>query len=217
MKICVDYREHKKIPKLKEYVSKRCKIITGVDVVTSASGDIYTPDGLVGIERKGDDYITSLYKDQIDKQLKELKDNFSYPFLFIEYDGIKDMISKNYGVNPGVIVGSIASILARHRISVVFVGDLYISMACKTIEKFYDGKTPVKYISYTPIRRGATPKEVKLDIVSRIPRVGATKGNKLLEKFDNSIGKIANASIEDLMEVKGIGKKLADEIKEVLK
>jgi len=217
MKICVDYREHKKIPKLKDYVEKKCKIITGVDVVTSASGDVFTPDGLIGIERKGDDYVTSLYNDQIDKQLKELRDNFQHPFLFIEYEGIRDMIEKNLGVNPGVLVGSITSILARHRITVVFVGDLYVSMVCKTIEKFYDGRTPVKYVNYTPIRRGATPKEVKLDIVSRIPKVGAIKGNKLLEKFDNSIGKIAVASIEDLMEVDGIGKKLANDIKEVLK
>jgi len=216
MKICVDYREHKKISKLENYVSKKCKIITGVEVVNSASGDIYTPDGLVGIERKGDDYVSSLYNGQIDKQLKELKDNFDYPFLFIEYEGIRDMVEKNLGVNPGVIVGSIASILARHRVSIVFVGDLYISMVCKTIERFYDGKTPVKNVNYTPVRRKATAKEVKLDIISRIPKVGAAKGNKLLEKFDNSIGKIAQASTEDLMEIDGIGNKLANRIKEVL-
>jgi len=217
MKICIDYREQKKIPKFKEYIQKKCKIINELEVVTSASGDVYTPDGLVGIERKGGDYVSSLYNGQIDKQLKELKDNFDYAFLFVEYDGIKDMISKNFGVNPGVIVGSVASILARHRVSVVFVGDLYISMTCKLIEKFYDGKTPVKNINYTPIRRGATVKEVKLDIVSRIPKVGAVKGNKLLEKFDNSISKIADADIDKLMEVEGIGKKLANQIKEVLK
>lgn len=217
MKICVDYREQKKISKFKDYIEKRCKIITGVEVVTAASGDIYTPDGMIGIERKGTDYISSLYNGQLDKQLKELQDNFDYAFLFIEYNGIKDMIAKNTGVNPGVVVGSIASVLARHRVSVVFVGDLYISMTCKLIEKFYDSKTPVKNINYTPIRRGATVKEVKLDIVSRIPKVGAVKGNKLLEKFDNSIYKIANATTDELMEVKGIGKLLAKQIKEVLK
>ena len=216
MKICIDSRERLKIPLFKRYVEKKCKLITGVEVVTAASGDAYTPDGLIGIERKGGDYITSLYNEQIDKQLKELADNFEYPFLFIEYEGVRDMISKNLGVNPGVIVGSLASILARHKVTVCFVSDLYVSFTCKVIERFYDGKTPVKNVNYTPVRRKPTSKEVKVDIVSRIPRVGATKGNKLLEHFDNSIGKIAKANIEDLMEIKGIGKQLAANIKEVL-
>jgi len=216
MKICVDYREHKKIPLFEKYIPK-CKLISGIDVVNSECGDVYTTDGLIGIERKGGDYISSVYNGQLDKQLKELKDNFDYPFLFIEYDGIKDMISKNLGVNPGVVVGSVVSILARHKVSVVFVGDLYVSMVCRMVEKFYDGKTPTKNIDYTPIRRGATVKEVKLDIISRIPKVGPIKGNHLLEKFDNSIYKISSADEKELMEIKGIGKKLAKQIKEVLK
>jgi ERCC4-type nuclease len=220
MRICVDYRERLKIPKLKEYVDKKCKIITGVDVVTSASGDVYTPDGMIGIERKGSDYVSSLYSEQIDKQLTELTNNFDYAFLFIEYEGIRDMITQNLGVNPSVLVGSLTSILARHKVSVIFVGDLYVSMVCKTIEKFYDGKTDVKNISYSPIRRGATPKEVRLDIISRIPKIGAVKGNKLLDKFHLSI--ISNktnseATIEELMEIRGIGRKMAEQIKDVLK
>jgi ERCC4-type nuclease len=39
----------------------------------------------------------------------------------------------------------------------------------------------------------------------------------LLEKYHWSITEIANASIEDIMTVKGVGKVLAEHIKSVLK
>lgn len=225
MKICIDSRERLKIPLFKRYVEKKCKLITEVEVVTAATSDAYTEDLVVGIERKGGDYLSSLFNGQLDKQLHELCNNFEYPFLFIEYDGIKDMIAKNPGTNPGVIVGSIVSVLVRHKVTVCFVGDLYISFVCKLCEKFYDGKNKAKEVSYSPIRqkrrklskRKATTMEIKHDVVSRIPGVGPNKGNRLLEHFDNSIGKIVEADIEEIMKIKGIGKVLGNEIKEILK
>ncbi|GAG88126.1 unnamed protein product, partial [marine sediment metagenome] len=93
----------------------------------------------------------------------------------------------------------------------------YVPIVCKTIEKFYDGKTITKEMEYTPIRRGFTIKELKLDLVSRIPRIKAKKGLKLLEHFNYSISEIASAETEELMEVAGIGKKLSQDIKEILK
>jgi len=218
MKICVDSREHLKIPLFQDYISKgKSKLISGVEVGTYASGDAHSGDGLVGIERKAGDLLSSIYNDQLDKQLKELKDNFTHAYLFIEYEGIMDVICQYPNANSEMIMSKIASVLARKGVSICFVGQLYVPMVVKTIERFYDGKTPIKNIHYTPVRRKATAKEVKLDIISRIPKIGARKGLQLLETFDNSIGKISKAEIEELIKVPGIGKKLANEIKEVLK
>jgi len=215
LKIYVDSRERKQIPLFQRYIDKKCKVITGMEVVTAQVSDVHDGFGNIGIERKGDDYVQSLFDGKLYKQLKELEDNFAYPFLFIEYDGIPDMISKNLSTNPGVIVGSITSILARHKVTVCFVGGLYISMTCKTIEKFYDLKNKVKEVEYTPIRRGATAEEVKLDIISRIPKVGMKKGRALLDHFGDSIGNISDATEEEIKDVAGFGKKLAREIKEI--
>ena len=219
MKICVDSRETKKIPSFREYVkSGKTEIIDEIEVVMSQSGDAYSPDGLIGIERKSEkDFLPSIYDKQIEKQLKELRDNFTYPFLFIEYEGIMDVISKHPNVNPEMIIGEISSIMARQKVTVCFVSDFYVPIVCKTIEKFYDGKTITKEMEYTPIRRGFTIKELKLDLVSRIPRIKAKKGLKLLEHFNYSISEIASAETEELMEVAGIGKKLSQDIKEILK
>ena len=219
MKICVDYRERKKIPSFEDYVkSGKTKIIDRIEIVTAQVGDVYSPDGLIGIERKSeDDLIESIYNKQIEKQLRELRDNFTYPFLFIEYEGIMDVISKHPNTNPEMIIGEISSILARQKVTVCFVSDFYVPIVCKTIEKFYDGKTEQRDVEYTPIRRGSTIKELKLDLISRIPQIKAKKGLKLLEHFDYSISKIAFAETEELMNVAGIGEKLSQKIKEILK
>jgi len=218
MKIYIDSREHLKIPLFQDYISKgKSKLINDMEIGTYKAGDVHSGDGLVGIERKHGDFLSSIYSDQLDKQLKELKDNFNHTYLFVEYEGIMDIILQHPSANPEMIMSKVASVLARKDISVCFVGQFYIPMVIKTIERFYDGKTPIKNIQYTPIRRKATAKEVKVDIISRIPKIGAKKGLQLLEAFDNSIGKISNAEIDDLMKINGIGKKLANEIKEVLK
>lgn len=219
MIICVDSRETKKIPSFKEYVkSEKTKIIDEIKVVTSQVGDVYSSDGLIGIERKSeDDFISSIYNKQIEKQLRELRDNFTYPFLFIEYEGIMDVISKNPNTNPEMIIGEISSIMARQKVTVCFVSDFYVPIVCKTIEKFYDGKTTTRDIEYTPIRRGSTIKELKLDIITRIPGIKAQKGMKLLEHFNYSISEITSAEIEEIIEITGIGKASAKKIKEIFK
>jgi ERCC4-type nuclease len=232
MKMCVDDREHTQIPKFKEFIaSKKSDIITDIEVERSPVGDAYTKDGVVGIERKAGDMVPSMYSKQLDKQLKELVDNFQHPFLFIEYDGILDMIQSNLGVNPKSLIGELTSIMARHRVTIMFTGNyerssLYVPFTVRCIEKFYDGKNKVKDIEYSPIRTGKkkviakrnpSPQEVKLDIISRIPHIGPKKSIELLEKYHWSITEIANASIEDIMTVKGVGKVLAEHIKSVLK
>jgi ERCC4-type nuclease len=170
---------------------------------------------LVGIEYKKDDFLPCVFDETIDKQLKELKDNFPHHFLFIGYKGIDDMLIQNVGTNPEIITGKLASILARTDTPIMFVGDLLIPFVCKVIERFHDGKNVLK--EYTPIRRSATTKEVRLDIISRIPNVGPKKGLKLLEAFGYSISNIAKAEISDLTKVKGVGDIVAKSIKETLK
>jgi len=225
VKLCIDSRETKKISRFREYLqNKKSTIIDGIKVELYDVSDAHTEDMLVGIERKAKDFVTSIFDERLDKQLKELCENFTYPFLFIEYDGIKDMILDNPNVNPRIILGKLASIMARHRVTVLFTGNynnvpFYVPMVIRTIEKFYDGKTEIKH--YTPIRgkpskRKPSVQEVKLDLISRIPGIGLQRAVKLLEKFNWSITDISTASTESIMEVPGIGKKLASHIKEVL-
>lgn len=228
MKIYIDCREQSKISYFKSYVKKgSSKIITEVEVGQYDVSDYHTGDGMVGIERKSSDFVSSLFNGKLDQQMKELTDNFSYPFLFIEYDGIYDMLSDNLGINPKSIVGGLTSIMARHKVTIMFTGNyssiksplephtMFVPFTIRTIEKFYDGKNKTK--EYTPIRRKATMQETKLDLISRIPNVGKTRAIKILDYFDNSINKLSNSSIEDIQNIDGIGKKIAERIYETLR
>jgi len=228
MKICVDDREFDEIPLFKAFVkAKKTKIITEVEVGRYDSGDCHSGDGLVGIERKGSDFVSSMMDERLDQQLKELVDNFKYPFLFIEYDSFLAMIQDNMAIGSKRLMGELTSIAARHRVTIHWTGNYqtikeplephpyYVPYAVRVIEKFYDGRNETKQSLYTPIRRQATPQEVKLDIASRFPRVGRTKAVRLLDHF-GSVKNITNATKEQLMEVKGIGEGLAKEIYEAV-
>jgi len=229
MKLCIDNRERTRNPeidrikKFENYIKKgKTKFIDGIETDNYKVGDYLTKDFLVGIEYKKEDFADSMFSGQLDKQLKELKDTFKYPYLFVGYEGLTELLMENLGVNPDSLLGELKSILARHHITVMFVGDMLVSFACGLIERHYDGRTKIKEIEYTPIRksflkRNPSTQEIQHAMIEQIPNLGALKTNKLLEHFDNSIYKICNASIEELMEVPTIGEKIATNIKKVLK
>jgi len=227
MKVYIDSREKEKIPLFQQYVKAgKSKIITDVEVGMYETSDANSGDGIVGIERKHKDFLSSIYDGTLDQQLKELSDNFEHAYLFIEYEGLMDIISQNPLANPDTIMGKVASVMARKDITPCFVGDFYVHMVCKTISCFYDGRTPIKEISYTPLRhrgmktkkkRKPTVKEVQLDALSRIPNLGAKIALHLLEQFDFSIQKIAKADMKELQKTPGVGKKMATYIQEVFK
>ena len=59
----------------------------------------------------------------------------------------------------------------------------------------------------------------KIGMVSQleaIPGVGPSKRKALLKAFGNSIGAIRSASVEELVTVPGINRKLAETIKEMI-
>ena len=222
MKICIDNRERPRIPKFSDYIkSGKTKFIDGIVLGNYISGDFHTQDHLVGIEFKHEDFVESMFDGRLDKQLKELVDNFERPYLFIGYEGITDMISSNLGVNPDSLVGELASVLGRHNVTVMFVGDLLVMFTCKVIERHYDGKTPIKDAEYTPIRKSFLKREpsiieIRHAMLGQIPNLGALKTNHIIEHFGGSINRVCNATVEELMEVEGVGKKLAERIRKVL-
>ena len=69
-----------------------------------------------------------------------------------------------------------------------------------------------------PLRGGYRPKRLKtkqLFLLQGLPKVGPRMAKRLIEHF-KSVSKIMNASIEELVEVEGIGKVTAEKIRQVL-
>ena len=191
-------------------------MIDSVETGNFQVSDYHSGDGLVGIERKHTDYMRDVFSGKLDQQLKELCDNFEYPFLFIDYPSITDLINDCLGVNPKVVIGSLISTLARHKVTVMFVGGMFVPFTVGMIEKFYDGKTKTKETDYIPIRRKSTSTEIKRAMFENVfPNLGKSKVNALFDHFDGSFKKIINADVKELMEVKGIGKTIAEKMVEV--
>jgi len=224
MKVYIDSREQDKIQNIIKYWKqnqKKFPHINEIEVRTNETSDVCTSDGLLGIERKSAaDFIGSICSNRLKQQLHELKENFDYPFLFVEdFDGILDCITQCPQVHPNVVIGSIASAFAHSKVPICFVGSFYTPITLTTIEKFYDGKD-IKYEKdYSPIRRAVTKEDYKKNIVIGLPYIGLTEGEKLLQAYDNSIYKLVKTAVEnndDLLKVEGIGKVKAQKIKEVL-
>ena len=229
VRLCIDHRERYDfsgddiIPKFIRYIqTKKISFIDDIKVVQSQCGDYFTPDYLVGIERKYKDFVSSMMSGKLEQQLIELKNNFVHPYLFIEYDSLADMIANNPGTNPDAIQGELASILARHNITIMFTGDFFIPFVCKVVSKHYDSKNPVK--NYSPIRkkvkkRDPTPEEIRIDIYSRIPKLGSKRANTLREaSYIKLFSKKTNEemTIDEIKNLNGFGKKIAETIKETL-
>ena len=219
MKIYIDNREREKIPLFREYVYKRkSNIIDDIETGNYQVSDYHSGDGLIGIERKKSDYMTDVFSGKLDQQLKELRDNFEYPFLFIDYQDITELMKESLGVSPQIIIGSLISILARHKVTVMFVGGMFVPFTVRLFEKMYDGKTQPKEMNYVPIRRKSTSSEIKRAMFENVfPGLGKTKVNSLFNHFNGSFKEIINADVKELMKVKGISSKLASKMVEVFK
>jgi len=220
MKVFIDSREQDKIQKTIHYWElnkNKFPHIDKIEVRTNAASDICTSDGYVGVERKSAaDFMASVCGGKLKQQLFELKQNFENAILFVEdYDGIMDCIEKNPKIHPNVIIGATASTFAHSKVPICYVGAFYIPIVLTTIEKFLDGKQYTDK-EYTPLRRAVTKGEYKLNIIKGLPGIGATNAESLLSHFNNSIKNMVNASIEQYMEIDGIGKIKAQQIKEVL-
>jgi len=229
VRLCIDHRERYDangddiIPKFANYIKrKKIPFISDIKVVQSQVGDYFTNDNLVGIERKYKDFVSSMMSGKLNQQIKELKDSFVHPYLFIEYSGLIDMIADNPGTDPESIQGELASLLARNDITIIFTGDLFIPFVCKVVSKHYDDKNPVKY--YSPIRQKAkkrdpTSEEIQIDIYSRIPKLGKKRANALREAshlkiISNKTGE--EMTVDEIKNLEGFGKKIAESIKETL-
>jgi DNA excision repair protein ERCC-4 len=80
------------------------------------------------------------------------------------------------------------------------------------------GKQDETYMDVVPLRGGYRPKRLKtkqLYLLQGLPKVGPMMAKRLIEHF-KSVSKIMNASIEELLEVKGMGKVSAEKIREIL-
>ena len=210
MTVVIDYRE-KSLPK---YLQKIEDKGIPLKVEKLPVGDILIADKLL-IERK-DSY--DLYRSVVDgrffDQLKRLREAADCCVLCVE-GSIATPIVKHWTKVPReAVLGAIASAVTKFQVPILSLPSRYwtvdfIIAAERVLTKKGTGIPRVCFKKKT-----ADVREQALAIVQSFPGVGQKVSMRLLEKF-HSIENIINASVDELAEVEGIGKKRAIHLKEV--
>lgn len=181
-----------------------------VKVRPMAVGDYQVSDD-VAIERKtAKDFVDSIMDKRLFKQATELREEFKNPLIILEGDDFYSGF-----INPNAVRGSIASIALDFGISIIPTRNAQdtAAMIKRIAIREQTGEKP--HIQTRTDKKPVNMWEQQLFIVESLPNIGPVNAKKLLEHF-GTVSKIINASENELMEVEGIGKKTAKNIRKVV-
>jgi Fanconi anemia group M protein len=165
----------------------------------------------IGVERKEvDDFLQSIIDGRLFSQALALKRAYLRPILLIEGE---DLFTARQ-ISQTAIYGALASVVSDFNIPIFFTKDeketaLFLATISK--QEIKEGR-----VAKVRGEKGAmSMRERQQFIIEGLPNVSATLAQRLLSHF-GSIGTIFNASTEQLCEVKGVGKKTAEEIRKIV-
>ncbi len=162
----------------------------------------------IGIERKNvDDYLSSLLEGKLFTQMRKLRDSYSRPILIIEGERL---FSKR-NISHNAINGSFASIIVDYGIAIMRTNTPKETADLINIIASREQKDSKKEVAIRGEKWSMSPAEQQQFIIEGLPNISAVLAKRLLQHF-GSIRSIANASVEDLCEVQGIGKNIAQDI-----
>ena len=209
MTIIVDSREPSHI--INSLKNKKLEVKTDFIEV----GD-YLLDNGYAIERKDKDLISSIQSNRLYEQLNNLS-QYDHPILCIT---LQDLWKTFYFSRSRYIhrsyLGTLTTLTTKYpKLKIMFLQDEeeFISYVVNLDKKIHeDGKSERPA---PQLRKAKSIKMRKENALTAIEGVSISKAKKLLECF-GSVRNIANANPKELEMVDGIGKKLAEKIRETL-
>ena len=206
-------KRHKRIDHREHWAMIEYMVDLGFELVHLDTGDGDFKSTKVSIERKEDDFISSLFDDRRLRQLSAMRETAEYSYLVVtqSYATMKAGALER-GISESVVTGYIASLCAIGY-PPLFIDDKYDAsrIVHRLVEKIEDD------ISRTYVARPAAPLPVEYRnaIIESLPGIGAKTRRKLTAVFP-SIATLSNASVVELTEIEGIGKKTAQRMVEIL-
>ena len=165
----------------------------------------------VAIERKtAKDFVSSMIDKRLFKQARELSEEFKRPLMILEGDDLYSGM-----VNPNAIRGTIASIALDFGISIIPTRDAQDTAAMIKRIAIREQSGEKTNIQIRTDKKPLSLWEQQLFIVESLPSIGPVNAKNLLEHF-GSVSNVFNASESELMEVEGIGKITAQNIRKVI-
>jgi Fanconi anemia group M protein len=202
VKIIVDHREYR------SNVVRNLTIKgTSIEPKQLDVGD-YILSSRIGVERKKvEDFLESLIGGKLFKQIARLRDTFSRPIMIIEGD---DLYTQR-NINHNAIFGSLASISVDYGVSILSTKNALETADLLNVIAKREQKDDKKVVAIRGEKTQMSLRERQQFIIEGLPNVSAVIAKRLLTHF-GSIKDIANASTEELQEVKGVGKNIASDI-----
>ena len=205
-KAAVDYRE-KNSQVVKGLIDSNFEI----DLRKLEVGDYILSTRVVVEYKRVPDFVDSIIDGRLLQQLKSLKEYYLRPLIIVE--GTEDIYAIRK-IDPKAIQGMLATITVSYGIPLLYTknsketASLISSIAKREQDEGYKEFT---MHSAKPL----TMKEQQEYLISSLPGIGPKLAKPLLEKF-GSPEKVFFASLEELQEVELIGKKKAENIKNII-
>lgn len=203
--VVVDHRE-KGGPVLKALVDLGVKL----DLQQLSIGDFLLSNRVVVEYKRVPDFVDSIIDGRLLSQLKSMR-QYTRPIIILE--GVEDIYALRK-IHPNAIRGMIATIAVSYNIPIIrtrtpqeSAGILYAIARREQV-----GSQEFQYHTGKP----QTEDEQLEYVIASIPDIGRILSKPLLARF-RTIKDLVNASVEDLQEVPGIGKKKAERIFEVVR
>ncbi len=184
----------------------------GVDIKTSTlTVADYQVSSEVAVERKSaQDFAGSIIDKRLYKQARELVENFNKPLLIVEGENLY-----SGGLHPNAIRGALASLAVDFSIPIIPTRSPEDTAAMIYRLAIREQEKNTKEIPLRTERKPLSLQEHQIFIIESLPNVGPVTARKLLEKF-KTVQNVINASEQELTEVEGIGKIIAQKIREVI-
>ncbi|MBI2084548.1 MAG: hypothetical protein HYT70_02980 [Candidatus Aenigmarchaeota archaeon] len=200
--ILADYREREVAEQLK-------KLGAVVNELNLKVGDFVCSDKRIVVERKTHgDFVSSIVDGRIFEQMRNMKENYDKPIVIIEGRSSRE-------ISDNALNATIASLITKFNASFISTKSLQDTAAMI----YWIAKKEQEDGTYSlGFKQGKKPKDIrKLQefILSGMHGVSNILAKRLLAHFGN-IENVVNAPENELVKVKGVGRKLANNIKKLL-
>lgn len=204
---------------LRIIVDNRERNLEILDTLSSAGVDLSFAQLPVGdyivsermcIERKTvGDFENSIIDNRLFEQLERLRSSFEKPILILEGGDSDHRLTNN------VIIGTMIKLYTDYNVQVIRSRDAAETAAI--LSKFADREqnSDKKKPRVLGIKKAYTTYQWQILILSSMPGIGPELAHRLLAHF-KTLKRLANADIDELMEVEKIGKKKAKGIHDIL-
>jgi len=201
--IYVDTREFRS--DVVKYLSENYSIVAKQFEV----GDYIISDRIAIERKKVEDFLDSIKDGRLFSQIVEMRRNYEVPILIIEGESLFIR-----GFHENSIYGALASIISDYKIPIIFTKNA--RETAKFIEALMRRELGEKReVSLRKEKRPMSDEERQRYIIESLPNVSAKLSQRLLEHF-GSVKDVINAEVGELIQVKGIGRKTAEEIYEIV-